>query len=47
MKELEEVQNSDVTHKFSERAAVELISKLMKRGKIDVIKSNWAIGLRV
>ncbi|KAK8826788.1 hypothetical protein WA556_004377 [Blastocystis sp. ATCC 50177/Nand II] len=43
MKELEEVQNSDVTHKFSERAAVELISKLMKRGKIDVINTRSGI----
>lgn len=43
MKELEEVQNSDVTHKFSERAAVELVSKLMKKGKLDVIKSYWLL----
>ena len=38
MKELEEAQNADVTHKFSERSTVELVEKLIKKGKIELIK---------
>ena len=45
MQELEVVQNSDVTHKLSERSVVEIINKLLKKGLIDVIKlllTHWS-----
>ena len=38
MQELEDAQNSDVSHKLSERTTVELIAKLMERKKIEVLK---------
>lgn len=37
MKELETVQNSDVTHKLSERTVVEIIDKLTEKKMIDVV----------
>lgn len=37
MKELEMVQNSDVTHKLSERTVVEIIDKLTQKKMIDVV----------
>lgn len=45
MQELEEVQNSDVSHKLSERTTVELIAKLMERKKIEVLKSLCCLDL--
>lgn len=45
MQELEDVQNSDVTYKFSERVTVELISKLTERNLIDVLKCVLIVSL--
>lgn len=38
MKELEDVQNTDVTHKLSERTVVELVNKICEKGMIEVLK---------
>lgn len=43
MKELEDVQNTDVTNKLSERTVVELITKLTEKKKLDVLKYRMNI----
>lgn len=38
MKELQDVQEADVTHKLSERNVVEIVEKITKKGLIDLLK---------
>ena len=40
MKELQDAQEADVTHKLSERNVVEIVEKITKKGLIDLLKQN-------